>query len=101
MDHGFARINVHWLGIDADDGQFTFHLEDLSTYKLNDLDDLRAVQRAVKNILDYGVDERLQTLCKALNAYGQKVTVERKMAIFEGHQAQEVPVETRETQPRQ
>ncbi|KAA6408220.1 MAG: hypothetical protein FRX48_07962 [Lasallia pustulata] len=101
MDHKFAQINVHWLGIDADDGQFSFHVEDLSAYRLNELDDLRAFQRAVKNILDYGVDERLQTLCEALNAYRQKVTVEREMAIFEGHQALEVPMKTGETQPRQ
>ena len=100
MDHESAQINVHWLGIGAHDGQFSFHVENLSKYDFNDLDDLRAAQRAVKNILDYGVDERLQTLCEALDAYRQKGVVEREMAIFEGHRAPEVPVETRETQPR-
>lgn len=100
MDHEYARINVHWLSTNAEDGQFSFHVEGLSKHFLDDVDGLRAVRRAVKNILDYGADERLRTLCEALDAYRQKVIVEREMAISEGHRAPKVQVETQERQPR-
>ncbi|SLM35713.1 hypothetical protein LPUS_05073 [Lasallia pustulata] len=100
MDHETARIHVHWLGIDAEDEQFCFHVAGLSRYFLDDLDSLKAVQRAVKNILEYGADERLQTLCEALDAYRQRAIVEKEMAISNGHQALEVPVKAQETQPR-
>ncbi|KAI9841867.1 MAG: hypothetical protein M1837_000337 [Sclerophora amabilis] len=101
MDNAYAQINVHWLDAGADDGQLRFHVEILSQYLLNDPDSLRAVRRAVKNILDYGAVERLPRLCKALDAYRQKVVVEREMAISESHCAPTVQVETQKKQPRQ
>jgi len=60
MDHELARINVHWLGEPAEGGQYSFHIEGLSQHLLNDATGLRAVVRAVKNILDYGSDARLR-----------------------------------------
>ncbi len=54
MDHQLACLNVHWLGTGAKDGQINFHVEGLSKHLLDDIDGLRAVRQAVKNILDYG-----------------------------------------------
>ncbi len=89
MDHQVAYLNVHWLGTDAKDGQISFHVEGLSKHFLDEIDGLRAVQKAVKNILDYGQGERLKSLCKALDAYRQRIQVEREMAVSEGRMAYE------------
>ena len=100
MDHASACVNVHWLSTSADDGQFSFHVEGLSKHFLDDVDGLRAVRRAVKNILDYGADERLRTLCEALDAYRQQIIAERETAISEGHRASVVQAEPQKRQPR-
>lgn len=100
MDHESAFLNVHWLSTSAEDGRFSFHVEGLSKHFLDDVDGLRAVQRAVKNILDYGADDRLRTLCKALDAYRQKVILERETAASEGNHAPEVQREPQERQPQ-
>jgi hypothetical protein len=78
MDHELARINVHWLKAPVDGGQYSFHVECLSKHLLDDVNDLRAVTRAIKNILDYGADTRLRTLCRALDAYRETVILERE-----------------------
>ena len=52
-------------------------MEGLSQHLLNDAKGVRAVVRVVKNILDYGSDVRLQKLCEALDAYREKVILER------------------------
>ena len=93
MDHASACVNVHWLSISAENESFSFHTEGLSKHFLDDVDGLRAVRRAVKNILDYGVNDRLPMLCKALDTYRQKIIVERKMTLSEGHRTSEVQVE--------
>ncbi|KAI9678156.1 MAG: hypothetical protein M1817_006101 [Caeruleum heppii] len=100
MDHALACLNVHWLSGNAEDGSFSFHMEGLSKHVLDDVDGLRAVRRAVKNILDYGANERLRTLCEALDAYRQKVVAEREMAISEKDRTTEVQVESQERRPR-
>ena len=76
MDHELARINVHWLSPPTEGGRHSFHVEGLSQHFLNDANGVRAVIRAVKNILNHCSDTRLQKLCEALEAY-------RKGAIFE------------------
>ena len=100
MDHELARINIHWLGTNAADGQFNFHVEGLSQHLLKEVDGLRAVRRAVKNILDYGADERLRTLCEGLDAYRQKVIHERETAVAEGQRAPEVQADSQARRPR-
>lgn len=57
IDHAMACINVHWLSQKAESGTICFHVEKLLQYFL-DVDGLKAVKRAVKNILDYVVSER-------------------------------------------
>jgi hypothetical protein len=71
MDHEQARINVHWLS-KTEEGQYKFHIEGILKRYLNDADGQRAIQRAIKNILEYGADELLPELCAALDKY-QKI----------------------------
>lgn len=80
MDHESARINVHWLGPPDENGRHSFNVEGLSKYFLDDAPSLRALQRAVKNILDHGSDTRLPRLRDALDAYRERVILERKAA---------------------
>ncbi|MCJ1471558.1 hypothetical protein MMC13_000198 [Lambiella insularis] len=81
MDHELARINVHWLRAPVEKGgQHSFHVEGLSKHLLDDADGIRALSRAIKNILDDGADARLRTLCGALNAYRETVVRSRNTA---------------------
>lgn len=75
MNHEQARINVHWLAARARvDGQpYGFHVQPLSKYRLDHENGLRTLSRAIKNILDHGVQVRLGTLCDALDAYRERV----------------------------
>jgi hypothetical protein len=78
MDHELVRINVHWLSAPTDGGKYSFHVEGLSQYLLRDANGLRAVIRAIKNILDHGSDARLRRLREALDTYRERVILERK-----------------------
>ncbi|KAK5214952.1 hypothetical protein LTR72_011954, partial [Exophiala xenobiotica] len=81
MDHELARINVHWLRAPAEKGgQHSFHVEGLSQHLLRDTNGIRALSRAIKNILDHGADARLRTLCGALDAYRKTVIRNRNAA---------------------
>ncbi|KIW58742.1 hypothetical protein PV05_03240 [Exophiala xenobiotica] len=77
MDHELARINVHWVKAAAEGGQPSFHVEHLSKYLLDDASGIRAVSRAIKNILDDGADARLSALCSALDRYRATVIRDR------------------------
>jgi hypothetical protein len=83
MDHELVRINVHWLSAPTDGGKYGFHVEGLSQHLLRDANDVRAVIRAVKNILDHGSDARLRKLCEALDAYRERVILERETGATE------------------
>ena len=85
MDHQLACVNVHWVRKPAENEEYSFHVEGLSTHLLNDIDGLRTLQRAIKNILSYGSDARLRDLCDALDAYREKVILKRK-AINSGRE---------------
>ena len=80
VDHSTVHVHVHWLNVGAEDGQFSFHMEELSLHYLRDLDGLRTVHRTVKNILDWGRKERLQAIRKLLDAYREKFQTERAAA---------------------
>jgi hypothetical protein len=60
---------------------------------LTDADGLRAIIRAIKNILDYGSDIRLRKLCEALDVYRERVILERKAGTTERHQEPVVQTE--------
>ncbi|KAL9044599.1 MAG: hypothetical protein Q9214_002276, partial [Letrouitia sp. 1 TL-2023] len=93
MDHQLACVNVHWLRAPATGEQYSFHVEGLSQHLLKDADGIRAITRAVKNILDYGADERLRTLCKALDAYREIVLRDREAANPHSKQRNQVQPE--------
>lgn len=76
MDHELVRINVHWLGAPTECERPSYHMEGLSKHLLDDVSGLRAVVRAVKNILDYNSEVRLRKLGEALDAYRAKVILE-------------------------
>ncbi|KAH0841970.1 hypothetical protein AYO21_02983 [Fonsecaea monophora] len=81
IDHQFACVNVHWLRAPAEKGgQHSFHVEGLSQHLLRDANGIRALSRAIKNILDNGVDARLRTLCRALDAYRETIVRNRNAA---------------------
>ncbi|EXJ85477.1 hypothetical protein A1O1_05841 [Capronia coronata CBS 617.96] len=82
LDHELARINVHWLGAPAEGEQHSFHVEGLSQHLLRDSNGIRAASRAIKNILDYGADRRLQAVCETLDAYRETVLRTREAATF-------------------
>ena len=75
MDHQFACVHVHWVSA-PENGQRTFHVQGLATHVLEDPNAVRALVRAIKNILDYGLDSRLRRLCEALDAYREVVLAE-------------------------
>lgn len=73
IDHLMACINVHWLSkAEVGSGVYCFHMRRILRYVL-DVDGLKAVSRAIKNILHYGANERLTKICGQLNMYAQKV----------------------------
>ena len=74
---------MHWLSVGTEDGQYSFHVEGLSKHILDDADSLRAVQRTVKNILDWARNERLPKICKLLDAYRDKFQREKAEAEAE------------------
>jgi hypothetical protein len=80
MDHELARINVYWIKAPVDRGMHSFHVEGLSKHLLDDAKGLRAVIRAIKNILDHGADQQLPRLCTALDAYREVVVRDREAA---------------------
>jgi hypothetical protein len=69
MDHQLACVNVHWVRAPVGGEPHSFHVAKLSRHLLDDADGIRALVRAIKNILDYGADSRLRFLCSALDAY--------------------------------
>ncbi|KIW77012.1 hypothetical protein Z517_09457 [Fonsecaea pedrosoi CBS 271.37] len=89
MDHELARINVHWLRAD-EGGRHSFHVETFSNYLLNDANAIRAVSRAIQNILDWGTGTRLEGLCTALDAYRELVV--HSLAVTNPQRAQESEV---------
>lgn len=95
MDHQLACVNVHWVSLPTEGGLNSFHVEGLSQHLLNDAHGIRAVQRAVKNILDHFGDTRLRTLCQALDAYREKVAREREAVTTNRDQGHAVQTEPR------
>jgi hypothetical protein len=71
MDHQVVLIHVHWLG--NDDGKHTLHMEELSAHYLKTPEGIRAAKRAAKNILDWGLNNHLPTICKQLDTFREKV----------------------------
>ncbi|OAP57224.1 hypothetical protein AYL99_07962 [Fonsecaea erecta] len=62
------------------EGRHSFHVAGLSKHLLDDANGIRALSRAIKNILDNGTDVRLRALCVALDAYRETVIRDRNAA---------------------
>ena len=77
IDQNMGCVNVHWIGSRAESGQHTFHLENFSMHILNDVEGVRAIRRAVKNIFDYASDKRLTLLADALDEYAKKIVAQK------------------------
>lgn len=73
VDHNIACLNVHWIRNEVGTDQYSFHLKEVSSYPLNKIDTIRELVRAIKNILDEGVEGRLHNLHAALDEYRRKV----------------------------
>ena len=85
VDHEMARINIHWVSKVSDNDQCSFHVKAIAKYLL-DANGIRLIRRAIKNILDYGVEVRLQKHCDALDLYREKVISERGGKLVAGIQ---------------
>ncbi|KFY73906.1 hypothetical protein V499_06036 [Pseudogymnoascus sp. VKM F-103] len=70
IDQAYAQINVHWVeGILGQDEPCSFRVERIARHFMDSVEGLRAVACAVENILDYGIDTLLPSVCEALDAY--------------------------------
>lgn len=98
IDHTMALVNYYWLSKDAESGAFCFHTNLLRGHIL-DANGLRAVNRAVNNILDYGMNKRLQKIRGELDTYAQKI-IEEMAIIHKDNLASESPPEEQRPQTR-
>lgn len=101
MDHKMACVNVHWIRDQTDEGQYSFHLEELSQHLLKDANGVRALRRAIKNILDHGSDTRLEHLCDALDAYRKAIIAEREAATTQKSHENAIQAHAQPKRPRQ
>ncbi|KAI9857162.1 MAG: hypothetical protein M1824_004963 [Vezdaea acicularis] len=97
IDHESARINVHWYSYEHKEDLFSFHVRALSKHFLDDAEGLRTVRREIRNILDFGRNERHKTLSDALDAYTQRIRSGRGIANLED-QARNGQLESRNGQ---
>lgn len=98
IDHAMAYVNVHWLSKNAEDGAICFQMEQLLLYAL-DAAGIKAINRAVKNILDYGVNKRLPKICGELDTCAQK-RIEEKATSHKDNLASKSPPQKQQQQPR-
>ena len=73
MDHKMACLNVHWVRNQAEIGQYSFHLDEVSMHPMDNANDVRDLVRAIKNILEEFSDTRLHNLHAALDEYRRRV----------------------------
>jgi hypothetical protein len=100
MNHQLACVNIHWLNSPAKDGQYDFYIKRLSKHILNDVNSIRTIRRTMKNILNYGRDARLRTLCEVLDAYRENIINESEAATSERDQICEIQTQSRKEQQR-
>lgn len=71
MDDELAKLYGHWHQPSGWKGQHEFHSALIARYALDVVEDLRAVQAAVANIIEHALAERLPLICQALDALGE------------------------------
>lgn len=89
IDHSTANVNVHWLSRNDENGAFCFNMKHL-LQRFLDADGLKAVDRAVKGILHYGVNKRLKKIRRELDTFAQNILKE-KAIIEKGNLASGAP----------
>lgn len=87
IDHAVANIHIHWLSRNAGNGAFCFHMGQLQRHLL-DVDGLKAINLAVRGILQYGANERLAKIGEELDIFSQKVN--EKAIIGQGNLASDL-----------
>jgi hypothetical protein len=93
VDHQLAQISVHWVKAPTEGGQHSFHLKELSQYQLQDANGIRALSRAIRNIVDDGAHSRLPALCDALDRY-------REVIVRDEEQRHDGPAKPRDARER-
>lgn len=84
IDHELMRINAHWLGGGPSEGRpYSFHVETVERYFLNEKEGVRAAMWAIQNILDYSLGGRLQGICEALDEYREIFIAARNAVAFQ------------------
>ncbi|OBT74481.1 hypothetical protein VF21_06930 [Pseudogymnoascus sp. 05NY08] len=84
IDHEQVRINVHWLrGGLGGDLTYSFHVDVVAKYSLDNKEGAKAAMEAIKNILDYSLDTRLKGISEALDEYRQIFVAARDAEVFE------------------
>lgn len=99
LDQSVVHVNAHWLSYNPDNTTISFHMAEIVSYLLNRSKSLKKVHQIVKNILDYGLRERLPRIREALDKYYQDFTLERETAIHRRDsepQAEEQPIPPRQ-----
>lgn len=89
MDQNSAYINMEWVGKTPDTNQYSFHLEELRMLPLRYGDSIQVLRRALKNIYDYALDERLKLILDALDKYRDDIIKQKNADSVEKSQAEE------------
>ena len=99
LDQAVVYVNVHWLSYNADNMTISFHMVRIESYFLDRSKSLKKVHQILKNILDYGLRERLTRIREALDKYYQDFILERETAIHRRNsesQGEEQPIPPRQ-----
>jgi hypothetical protein len=100
VDHQLAQISVHWVKAPTEGGQHSFHLKELSQYQLQDANGIRALSRAIRNIVDDGAHSRLPALCDALDRYREVIVRDQEAGNAQQNQRHDGPAEPRDARER-
>ena len=65
-DADFGSLWVHWQDLRTDEGSSRFLSSEVDNFSFRKLNDLRQFRACVRNIIEYGIDKRLDTIKKAL-----------------------------------
>ncbi len=72
MDHQTVCLNMHWTCWDKTEQQDSFQMENLMCVSIQEVEGLRAIQRAVKNILDWALRDHLPKIRALLDTCPEK-----------------------------
>jgi hypothetical protein len=65
-DADFGSLWVHWQGLGTDNGPPRFLSSEVDSFSFKKLKDLRQFRACVRNIIEYGINERLAMIKEAL-----------------------------------